>query len=307
MTAAPTWADDDRAARALAASALPPRIAFVGFGLIAGSVARAIRAAGASSELAAWSPDGRGPAEGRRLGILDRAAGSLAEVLDGAGLVVMAGPPLAVVAGLDEIAGARGGPLADGATITDVASTKGDIVRRADELQLASFVGGHPMAGRESSGVAASDADLFIGRPWVIVLGQRSDVGRLADVRRLALATGARVVEMSAEDHDRAVAAISHLPLVVSAALVEAVAGGGRDWSAAHDLAASGWRDTTRLALGDPEMGAGILATNATAVAGRLRDVRAAIEAWIEALEVESPDAAALRARLAAAKAALEE
>src|SRR5207302_7821830 len=108
---------------------------------------------------------------GARLGILDVEAASFAEVLDGAELVVLAGPPLAVLAGLDDVAAAVPGPLARGATITDVASTKARVVATADQLGLA-FVGGHPMAGRESTGVGASAAGLFIDPPWVVVPGE---------------------------------------------------------------------------------------------------------------------------------------
>jgi prephenate dehydrogenase len=106
--------------------------------------------------------------------------------------------------------------------------------------------------------------------------------------------------------HDAAVAAISHLPLVASVALVEAVAGGSRpEWLEARNLAAGGWRDMSRLARGDPEMGAGILATNADFVAGRLRTLQAVIDEWLAMLEPE-PDQAALRDRLERARDALD-
>ena len=113
---------------------------------------------------------------------------------------------------------------------------------------------------------------------------------------------------MTAADHDAAVASISHLPLVVAAALVESVAGNTDTsaWEAAQVLAASGWRDTTRLARGDPEMGAGILATNSALVADRLAGVRDALDSWIGALRADGVDAEALRARLEAARNALD-
>ena len=110
-------------------------------------------------------------------------------------------------------------------TVTDVASAKGRIVDRADDASLP-FIGGHPMAGRELSGYAAALPDLFVDRPWVTVLGRYA---RLCDGERvgeLIEACGAIQIPMDARAHDSAVAAISHMPLVVSAALVEAVAGG---------------------------------------------------------------------------------
>jgi prephenate dehydrogenase len=117
---------------------------------------------------------------------------------------------------------------------------------------------------------------------------------------------------MDAAEHDAAVAAISHLPLVLAAALLEAVSGPAdaprADWPTASSLAAGGWRDMTRLARGDAAMGAGILATNGPAVAARLRDLQAAIDDWLAALErPDGPDEAALADRLEAVRARLEE
>lgn len=168
------------------------------------------------------------------------------------------------------------------------------------------------MAGREVAGFGGARADLFDGRPWVVVPGATA---RPADVRRiewLAGACGARVVRLGAADHDAAAAAVSHLPLVLSAALVEAVAGrpGGAippGWPTARDLAAGGWAGMTRLARGDATMGAGILATNAGPVAARVREFRALLDDWLEALEPPGgPDAAGLEARLRAVRGRLE-
>jgi prephenate dehydrogenase len=176
-------------------------------------------------------------------------------------------------------------------------------VTRANELGIR-FVGGHPMAGRERSGVDAATADLFVDRPWVLVPGAASGDADVARASWLATAVGARPIEMTAEDHDRAVAAISHLPLVAAAALVEAIV--GERWTAGNDpareLAASGWVDMTRLARGDPEMGAGILATNAAEVAGQVRALRDVLDRWLEALEAEKPDADDIRHRLREAR-----
>jgi prephenate dehydrogenase len=115
---------------------------------------------------------------------------------------------------------------------------------------------------------------------------------------------------MDAARHDRLVAAISHLPLLGSVLLAETVTGApgaaGPDWEEASRLAASGWRDTTRLARGDTTMGADILATNAAAVAALLRAERDGLDAWLTLLEAPGgPDADAIRARLEAAKARL--
>ena len=298
--------------RADAAGGLPSRIAFLGFGLIGGSIAAALRSgSGRGTRMTAWTPDGSGPVEGLRRGLLDERAHSPNAAIDGAELIVLAGPPLAILATLSGDAAALRAAAQAGATITDVGSTKRRILDAAANAALP-FVGGHPMAGRETTGASAATAELFVDRPWVIVPGadaRRRDVER---VEALAVATGARPVRLEAGEHDAAVAAISHLPLVVAAALVEAVArDGGRgvkaaDWALARSLAATGWSDMTRLARGDPEMGAGILATNAASVADRLRALRTVLDAWIERLERDAAPAQ-LRAQLDAARRSLVE
>jgi prephenate dehydrogenase len=284
---------------------LPARVAFLGLGLIGGSIASALRAARAKSRLVAWTPSGRGPTEALRLGLIDEAAPTPEAAIADAGLVVLAGPPLTVLEHLDALGGELGIALGEEAIVTDVASTKEAIVARAT-LNGLRFVGGHPMAGREASGVGAADAELFVDRPWVVVTGPGMGARDVATVEALATAAGARPVHLSAAEHDAGVAAISHLPLVAAAALVEAVAGapaGGSAWVTGRSLAAGGWADMTRLARGDPEMGAGILSTNARNVVLQLRAFRTAIDGWIDALEPSaSPDAAALAERLEAAR-----
>src|SRR4029077_5396840 len=121
-------------------------------------------------------------------------------------------------------------------------------------------------------------------------------------VEAVAIACGARVVRLGAAEHDAAVAAISHLPLIVSAALVEATAASS-DWPIAEALAAGGWASMTRLARGDVEMGAGIAASNAAEIAARLRDVRAVTDGWLATLDREgAADTEAIRQRLASAR-----
>jgi prephenate dehydrogenase len=297
------------AARAEAAARLPSRIAFLGFGLIGGSIVLALREAGCTARLVAWTPSGTGPAEGLRRGNLDEVATSDAGAIAGVGLVILAGPPLAVVETLRRLGGPLRKRIAPDATITDVASTKGLLADTAAASRLP-FVGGHPLAGRETTGVKSATGELFVDRPWVVVPNEWARPADIDRVEALATAAGATPVQMAADDHDAAVAAISHLPLVLAAALAESVAGspeGASTWPAARPLAATGWSDMTRLARGDPEMGAGILATNADAVADRLRAARRSIDAWLAMLETggQGPDAGLLRTRLEAAREAL--
>lgn len=288
------------------------RVALLGFGLIGGSIAHALRRRGGDWTVAAWSPAGEGPQLALADGVLAVAASSPAEAIDGADIVVLAGPPLACLSQIDDLTGTFAEALGPDALVTDVASTKEAIGRRADTAGLR-FVGGHPMAGREVSGYEASAADLFDGRPWVVVPGAHARPGDRERIEALGTACGARPIEMTATGHDAAVAAISHLPLIMSAALVEAVAGrdGDRDradWPAAARLAAGGWQGMTRLARGDEEMGAGIIATNGPAIANRLRELQRVLDEWLLALERDGgPDAEAVAVRLAAARRRLED
>lgn len=287
------------------------RVAILGFGLIGGSIARAIAASGSAAawELTAWTPTGRGPTAALRDGVIAEAAPTAADAVRGAALVVLAGPPNACIDMLDDLAGPLRPILDPAVVVTDVASTKVAITLRAAALDLP-FVGGHPMAGLERSGYEASSGDLFVHRPWIIVPSAAPE--RDARVRALAVVCGARPMSMTAAAHDRAVAAISHLPLIAAASLVDSVLRGDAldeaDRVAARTLAAGGWRDMTRLARGDIAMGTGIAVTNAAALAERIRAYVAVLEAWLVDLEAPGgPDRDAIEIRLQSARAALEE
>jgi prephenate dehydrogenase len=288
------------------------RLALLGLGLIGGSVARAAHAAG--WHVAAWTPSGAGPRVALERGAVDVAAGTIREAVRDCDLVVLAAPPTACLELLEALGGPARDELGPDAVVSDVASTKALLAERAAILGLR-YVGGHPMAGRETSGFEAGSADLFRDRPWVVVPSDPADEAAVARVEELARVCGARPLRMAAAEHDAAVAAISHLPLVVAAALVEAVAGGPGEpvaagWPAAATLAASGWAGATRLARGDPVMGAGIAATNAAQVAAGVRAVRERLDEWLLLLEAGPgggpPDEAALRERFAAARDRLE-
>ena len=274
------------------------QLAFLGLGQIGGSIARAASSAGFATRISAWSPTGAGPRAATADGT--EAAATAADAIRGADLIVLAAPPLVCLSLLDDLAGPLAADLRRDAVITDVASTKAAIVERARGHGLR-FVGGHPMAGRETTGYPAADPDILRGRPWVIVAAEPADAAADAAVIALATSCGARPVSMTAEEHDAAVAAISHMPLVLSAALVESMAA-LPDWSIARLLAAGGWTGMTRLARGDASMGAGILATNGALTADRLRALRAVLDDWLVLLGDATVDPAVLLTRLAAAR-----
>ena len=176
------------------------------------------------------------------------------------------------------------------AIVTDVASVKdavvADVLRgleREDRLEAASrYVGSHPMAGRERSGAGAADADLFYGRPWVIVAHESTWPRAVLVARALATDVGAVPLEMNAGTHDHAVALVSHVPQLVSsmlaARLVDAPA-------QALGLAGQGLRDTARIAASDPRLWTAILAGNAGPVADILRELRGDLDDLLTHLE----------------------
>lgn len=280
------------------------RLAILGFGLIGGSLARALAVRDPGGwHVTAWSRDPVPVERARREGILDLAAPDAAGAVAGCELVVLAASPLA---NLDLVA--RVGPLvaAAGATLSDVTSSQRAMARAAAQVPGLRFVGGHPMAGRERRGYAAADAALFVDRPWLVLPGPSAAPVDVERVERLARACGALPRLLDAATHDRLVAAVSHFPLLVSAALAETVTG-GPDWPAALPLAAGGWRDMTRIARGDAELGAGIAATNADLLVEYLARLEAALAGWRAALEAAGgADGPALRERFERVRSALE-
>ena len=171
------------------------------------------------------------------------------------------------------------------AVVTDVASVKYSILQEMLDLGatgLDRYVGSHPMAGREKGGPANSRADLFFARPWVITSRNENSAQAIDLVRELALAVGSLPIDMTTQEHDSAVALVSHLPqLVASALAAELAAGTETDLS----LAGQGLRDTTRIANSDPELWIQILSRNASSLAPHLRKVSDRIVAVAEAIE----------------------
>ncbi|HEX4812647.1 MAG TPA: prephenate dehydrogenase [Nonomuraea sp.] len=233
----------------------------IGCGLIGTSVALALRSAGVCVTLADRDPRPLGQAVRMGAGAAWRDDAAPAQ------LVVIATPPSAVAAVLRE-AQERG--LA--AVYTDVASTKARILAEAERAgcDLTAYVPGHPMAGQEVSGPSAARADLFTGRAWALCPHPALSRHALSAVTMLVAACGARTALFAADVHDRYAAAVSHAPLVVSAALAASFAGPD---TAALPLAGQGLRDVTRIVGSPPELWRDILEHNAEPVADRLEAV----------------------------------
>src|SRR5688500_13296016 len=232
------------------------RIAIVGLGLIGGSAALALRAAG--HHVLGYARREETRALARRLGAADETPATLAEAAQ-ADVVLLAPPVLAIRGLLRDLAS----HLSPGTVVTDAAGTKSDVERWALETLPAGvrWVGGHPMAGKETAGLEHADAALFRGRTWCIVPPPNADSDAVSVVTQLARDTGARTLEIDAAAHDRAVAAVSHLPFTAAAALADAVIGDAGFESIAP-IAGTGLKDMTRLASGDATMHRDIVLTN---------------------------------------------
>jgi prephenate dehydrogenase len=261
------------------------RLAIVGVGLLGGSVAKAVRARGAAREIVGIGRDLTRLQPAVNDGAVDRATTDLAEGVAGADVVVLG----ATVLANDGLLPAVWAAVPAGACITDVGSTKRSIVREAERLAAergnVQFVGSHPMAGAEKSGYGVARADLFERATVVVTPTKRSVDPAIGLVRDLWGTLGARVVVWDAEVHDRAVAAISHLPHVVAWALMDAVQ---RYEPAALDIVAGGFRDTTRIAASDPAVWREILLANRDEVAvglGAFREALADLERLIALAE----------------------
>jgi prephenate dehydrogenase len=277
------------------------RLSIVGVGLLGGSVAKAARARGVAAEIVGVGRDA-GRLEAARLdGVFDRITTDLASGVRDADVVLLGAPVLAILSLLEDVAKLTGPET----VVTDVGSTKRAIVARAEALAHAhplTFVGSHPMAGSERSGYAHARADLLHGATVVVTPGEASEPAAVKTVVGLWEALGARrVLTLAPDAHDRAVAAISHLPHLVAFALVDAVE---RFEPGAFDLAAGGFRDTTRIAAADPIMWEEIFLANREAMAAGLGAFRRAL-GDLERL-VERGDGPALRAAIAQIKARRE-
>ncbi|MCL2580889.1 MAG: prephenate dehydrogenase [Streptosporangiales bacterium] len=252
----------------MAPDTVPGRVLVVGTGLIGTSVALALRARGVSVWLNDADRSSAALAEGLGAGT---AVTDLRDAKGIADVAVLAMPPEAVG---EMLRASQDAAVAD--VYTDVASVKSLPASRARELgcDLASYVPGHPMAGRERHGPAAGRADLFLGRTWAVCPLPETSGDAVAAVTALARACGANVVTADTATHDQWVALVSHAPHVVSSAMAARLAADGVTADALR-LAGGGLRDVTRVAAGDPVLWTQILSANAAPVAEILKAVAA--------------------------------
>jgi len=287
------------------------KLVIFGVGLIGGSLARALRERGDVAGARTVIGVGRSPASTARaleLGVIDGTAAlsddaALSAALAGADLVLLAAPVAQTQPLLERIA-----PFLDPDTIvTDAGSTKSDVVAAARAAlgdRIRQFVPGHPIAGRESSGVDAALPDLYVSRNVVLCALPENRPDTVERVAAMWRATCAAVHAMTPAQHDRVFASVSHLPHLLSFALVEQILN-SPDAALKFSFAAGGFRDFTRIAASSPEMWRDICVANRAALLDEL-DGYTAVLAQLRAA-VEAADGAALEAVFARSREARTE
>jgi prephenate dehydrogenase len=274
------------------------RLTVIGVGLIGGSLAMALRQAGAVGEIVGAGRNAANLRVAEERGIIDSYTTDIVAAVDRADMVVIAVSLGATAAVLEGVSHA----LADTAVVTDVGSSKRGVVnaaRAALGSRFPRFVPGHPIAGTEHSGAGAAFADLFVGHKVVLTALDETDRSALESVRAMWRASGAEPVEMDVDAHDRALAATSHLPHLLAYNLVDTLARRD-DAGRIFDFAAGGFRDFTRIASSNPQMWTEIALANRDELLAAARDYSARFEILMQALE--GGDAATLRRVFQSAK-----
>lgn len=270
------------------------KVTVVGAGLIGGSFALVSGATPGVEAVSLWDRDPEVRRRARAAGVGDAVPDRLEDALAGADLVVLAVPVPATAeaaAAVAEVVGAHDQPV-----LTDVGSVKARPVREVeavlgqDGASLVRFVGGHPMAGSERSGIGAADGTIFQGATWLLTPTERSDPDAFDTLGTHLRAIGARVLAVDPELHDRLVAVASHLPQALASSLMAQAAGVATTSGAAVlSVAAGGFRDVTRIAASDPDLWVGILSENRDAVLTALDGFGERLAALRTALEDRDP------------------
>lgn len=284
------------------------RIAVIGFGLVGASFAASARLVYPDMQVLAVDIDESTLAEAVARGWATQAA--LPDdpaferfVKDGCDLVVLATPVSAAAPYFENLSAwdYRG-------IVTDTASTKARIVKLAERIlpHPENFVPGHPMAGSEKNGLEGARPDLFKGAHWILCPDADTPAEHFPRLHELITSLGARVVALPREDHDEAVAVVSHVPHIVASSLVQLASRHADDQQALMRLAAGGFKDSTRIAAGSPELWCGIAFDNKDALVGGLTEMRSIIASFADALKADDRDTlTALLADAAAARRAL--
>lgn len=267
------------------------QITILGLGLIGGSIGMALRRWSADNDnalrITGYDADMDKQTLAKKMNAVDDTAWSLSDAVKGADVVIVATP----VGAMREIFADIGPHLKNGAIVTDTGSTKVNVLEWAESLPATvSFVGGHPMAGKSES-LEAADADLFKGATWVVCPSVMAKEEAIRNVLGLVAAVDAEAFFAEPAEHDSYVGGISHLPMVVAAALVR-TATVDQSWRDMSTLASTGFKDTTRLALGSPEMHRDISLTNRSALTRWVDQMIGTLEQFKADLTNEDEDTA---------------
>ena len=273
------------------------QLGLVGCGLMGGSFALALKRAGLVRRVVGFSPSEATRQRALDMGVIDAAALDASQAAHGSDLVLVAVP----VAATQSTFAALSSALSPQALLMDVGSTKRDVVQAAENAldnKLATFVPAHPIAGKEVSGVAHADVDLYTGCQVILTPIAQTGTTQLAKAQAVWAALGAQVRTMSALDHDSAFAAVSHLPHMLAFAAMNAL--NAQDQGAHFlSLAGPGFRDFTRIAASDPAVWRDILHANRDQLLLQSQHLREALQAFETALA--QGDSAALQALITAA------
>ena len=265
------------------------KLVIFGVGLIGGSVASALKKAGSSAEIVGVGRSSESLQTAIDLNVIDTASSNIAEALLHADIVLIAAP----VAQTPLILNAIKPHLHADTVVTDAGSTKSDVLACAQEIlgeQFTQFVGGHPIAGAEKSGVTAATADLYINKNVVLTPTLDTNQNAVQRVRELWQSCGANVTEMPAETHDGIFAAVSHLPHLLAFALVDDIASRANA-EQLFGFAASGFRDFTRIAGSHPEMWRDISLANKAALLNEITAYQDELSRLKQMLEHDDGDA----------------
>ena len=276
------------------------RLAILGCGHIGGSFGLALKEAGVTQTIVGYDVLEMASARARSLGICDEVAATPEDAVRGAELIVLATPVRATVA----LAKSLATQVSQNAIVTDVGSTKVGVVNACEEAfgTVARFVGGHPLAGTERSGPGSATAKLFLGKRVFLTPTPRTDSSALWLVTKLWQTLGAQVVEIGALEHDRAMAAVSHLPHVAAYALAGVLAERGYD--DLIGLTAGGFLDTTRVASTAPAMWVDVMLENQAMLLPLVELLRGRLDKLRDA--ISAGDAETIRTLLTEARKARE-
>jgi prephenate dehydrogenase len=236
------------------------RVTILGVGLIGGSLALSGRKEGIFGQVTGVGRSPQNLERAKELQAIDAWTTNLGNGVSGADLVVVATPVRAVVPLVEEILP----HVKKGTIITDVGSVKSEIINQVERLSLTDiyFVGSHPIAGGEHSGVEAATANLFVGRKCILTPSDGTDITALDKIKCLWESVGSRVVIMDSKEHDRVLGAVSHLPHMVAYALVNFLNSLHQPDGSIFDYSAGGLKDITRIASSHPVMWADIAVMN---------------------------------------------